>query len=202
MNVDPNSALALIDLIRRKAPEYLDLLTARSEHEFETAFNSILEIAVMHLESNKKHYSSLNEEGLTSVFAAAIRVPGLDVKQETHSNGHVDITIELSGSFPARKKLGEAKVYRGPKYHIDAIEQLLGRYTTGRESGGLLLVYFRSANISNLVLKLRERLNADRPFAQSAECTDHVMKWSFVSVHHHKCGDDLNVSHIGINLYS
>ena len=36
------------------APAYLDLLTARTEDEFETAFTAILNRAVHHMEKNKK----------------------------------------------------------------------------------------------------------------------------------------------------
>jgi hypothetical protein len=41
-------AAELIERIKRKAPAYLDLLTAETVHEFEAAFCVILEGAVQH----------------------------------------------------------------------------------------------------------------------------------------------------------
>ena len=34
---------------RRKAPEYLDLITAKNDAQFESAFDALLEEALMHL---------------------------------------------------------------------------------------------------------------------------------------------------------
>ena len=196
-----NNAYELVEQIRRKAPEYLDLLTAQTDDEFDHAFDAILGKAVSSLELNKKNYRDLGEVGLTGVLAAALSIPGLSVTQETHSNGHVDLTIEAHHCVPARKKLGEAKIYKGPQYHIDGLEQLLGRYTTGREGGGLLIVYVRKKDIAGLVRKLRDRLNKELPCNQQGKCSDHSLKWSFMSSHHHDCGDILEVSHVGCNLY-
>src|SRR6476619_1751733 len=110
------SARDLIKLIERKAPEYLDLLTAQTDEEFEIAFDAVLGRGVAYIEENKKLFKNLDEDGLSSVLAARISIPGLTVSREKNSNGHVDITIEADHSNPVRKKLGEAKIYRGPEY--------------------------------------------------------------------------------------
>lgn len=202
MSKATNSAAELIEMIRRKAPEYLDLMTAQSDAEFESAFDVLLEKAVEHLEKNKKKFKPLDEEGLTGALAGALSMPGLSVSQEANSNGHVDITIEASHCAPLRKKLGEAKIYDGPSYHVEGLEQLLGRYTTGREGRGLLIVYFRKANIAGLVQKLRSKMDESLPVNQLGPTADHILKWSFVSTHAHSCGEDLQVGHIGCNLYT
>src|SRR5439155_24827751 len=119
------------------------LLNAETDEQFERAFEALLEKAVAHLEKNKVNFSQLDEVGLSGVLAAGLSTPGLSVSQETHSNGHVDLTIEADHCTPARRKLGEAKIYDGPAYHVGGLEQLLGRYTTGREGRGLLVAYFR-----------------------------------------------------------
>jgi hypothetical protein len=201
MSRDTGSACDLVEMIRRKAPEYIDLLTAQTDMDFEKAFDALLEKAVTHLETNKKNFKALGEEGLTGVLAAALSVPGLSVSQETHSNGHVDLTIEADHCTPVRKKLGEAKIYNGPSYHVKGLEQLLGRYTTGREGRGLLIVYFRRAGISNLVQKLRDTMDEGLPLNQQGPTENHTLKWSFVSTHAHSCGEDLQVGHIGCNLF-
>lgn len=196
-----SNALELVERIKRRAPEYLDLLTAETEEEFEAAFSVILEGAVDHLERNKKKFKDLDEEGLSGALAAALSIPGLSVTQEANSNGHVDLTIEADHCVPARRKLGEAKIYAGPAYHIQGLEQLLGRYTTGREGRGLLIVYVQKKDIAGLIKKLRKKMDDDRPLNQSGQTMDHCLKWSFISQHVHSCGENLQVGHVGCNLY-
>lgn len=192
---------AYIEMIKRKAPEYLDLLTAASEAEFDKAFDALLQNAVSRLEANKRNFEPLNEVGLSAVLVAALSVPGFTVTQETHSNGHVDITIEGDHCVPTRRKLGEAKIYNGPAYHVEGLKQLLGRYSTGREGRGLLVVYVRKKDISGLTSKLREMMDKDLPLEQQGPTANHQLKWSFLSTHLHSCGDGVQVAHIGCNLF-
>src|ERR1044072_3424560 len=105
------SARDLISRIERKAPEYLDLLSAQTEAEFDEAVDAVLSQGVAFLEKNKKLYKGMNEEGLSSVLVARMTIPGLTVTQEEYSNGHVDLTISADHSNPIRKKLCEAKIY-------------------------------------------------------------------------------------------
>jgi hypothetical protein len=202
MSDQSNTLLSLVEEIRRKAPEYLDLFTAETEQDFEKAFEALLERAVAGLEVNKQNFATLDEVGLSGVLALALSVPGLSVRQETHSNGHVDLTIEADHCRPARKKLGEAKIYNGPEYHVKGLEQLLGRYTTGREGRGLLIVYFRKKDIAGLVKRLRKKMDSDHPCKQKGNTIDHLLKWSFLTTHTHSCGDEVVVGHIGCNLYT
>lgn len=190
----------LIEVLKKKAPEYLDLLTAKTNEEFEDAFIPVLEKAVEQLESNKSLYRSLSEDGLSSVLVGNLSLPGLTVTRETHSNGHVDITISADHCVPARKKLAEAKIFNGPEYHIKGLKQLLSRYTTGRESNGLLIAYVRKKEIATLIRKIREQMDHLLPEDQIGETDDYILKWSFSSKHRHTCGDDLQVDHIGCNL--
>lgn len=139
--------------------------------------------------------------GLSAVLAGSLSIPGLSVTQESHSNGHVDISVDAYFCSPARTKLGEAKVYDGPKRHVEGLDQLLGRYTTGREGRGLLIEYFKKRNIKGLVEKLREAMDTDLPLKQKGACQDHKLKWSFITTHGHDSGEDLHVGHIGCNLH-
>jgi hypothetical protein len=202
MTAEPGSAYQLVEMIKRKAPEYLDLLTASTDEEFERAFDALLERAVAQLEKNKTNFRALDEVGLSAALAAGLSMPGLSVSQEAHSNGHVDLTIEADHCTPARRKLGEAKIYDGPAYHVKGLEQLLGRYTTGREGRCLLIEYFRKRDIAGLVKGLRAAMDSDLPLDQRGKTTDHSLRWSFLSLHGHSCGDDVPVGHIGCNLYT
>lgn len=196
-----NSLFDLVELMKKKAPAYLDLFTAKTEAEFDLAFDAILEGAVSRLEQNSKNYKALNETGLTGVLAAALSMPGLHVTQETHSNGHVDIVIEAEYCSPMRRKLGEAKVYNGPAYHVAGLEQLLNRYTTGREGRGLVISYVRKIDIANLIKGVREHMDVELPCHQQGKTQDHTLKWAFISTHGHSCGEDLQVSHIACNMF-
>jgi len=192
---------ALIEQLRRKAPAYIDLLTAETEDEFESAFEVVLDSAVRLLEKNKTNFQKLDEVGLSGVLAGALSIPGLTVTQESHSNGHVDLTIEADHCFPARIKLVEAKIYDGAAYHVKGVEQLLGRYTTGREGCGLIISYVRQRDISGIFNKLRLYMDEALPLSQRGACQDNQIRWSFVTIHLHACGESLQVSHIGCNLY-
>lgn len=201
MTLPKDSAGELFERIKRKAPEYIDLLIAETDADFEAAFTVLLEKAVTHLEKNTKNYAALDEEGLSGVLAASLSIPGLTVSQEENSNGHVDLTIVADHCSPARTKLGEAKIYRGPSYHMKGIAQLIGKYTTGREKDGLLINYVRLKNIAEITANLKSELDANLPADQTGPCTAHTLKWSLVSKHKHSSGEMVSVSHIGCNLY-
>ena len=201
MNDTADNLDSLIRTIQRKAPEYIDLLTATSEEEFFSALDAILEKAVTGLESNSKNFQELDEVGLTAVLTLAIRIPGLSVTQEANSNGHVDITISADHCVPSRTILGEAKNYDGPVYHIEGLQQLINRYATGRDSRGLLIVYFKNKGISGLITKLRERMDTDHPCQQQGATRSHTLQWSFLSTHTHSSGVNYEVAHVGCNLF-
>lgn len=196
-----NSLYALFELVRQKAPAYVGLIAAKSDGAFDEALDTMLEGAVSHLEANSRNFRSLDEAGLSGVLAAWLTIPGLTVTQEAHSNGHVDLTIVADLCMPARKRLAEAKIYNGPAYHIAGLKQLLYRYMTGREGRGIVFAYVRKRNIAGLVREIRERMDNDHPCGQQGETMDHALKWSFLSTHTHSCGENLQISHIGCNLF-
>jgi hypothetical protein len=198
---DAGTARDLIEIALRKGPEYVDLITAQTQEEFEKAFLPLLEKAIDHLESNKALFDTLDERGLCAVLKGCLEGFGLSVTQEAYSNGHVDLTIIATVSTPMRKKLAEAKIYDGSEYQVKGLNQLLGRYTTGRETNGLLIAYVRKENISGLMKKVREKFDEQKPLKQKGNTRDSALKWAFSSIHEHDCGDDLHVDHVGCNLY-
>jgi hypothetical protein len=48
---------------------------------------------------------------------------------------------------------------------------------------------------------LRLHMDETLPLSQKGPCQDHPIRWSFVTVHLHSSGEDLQVGHIGCNLY-
>jgi hypothetical protein len=197
----PGTLADLFERFTRKVPEYFDLLTAETEEDFDRAFTPFLERAITGLEQNSKNFELLDETALTAALTLALRSPGIVVLQETHSNGHVDLTIEVPHCVPARSILAEAKIYRGPSYHIEGLQQLLRRYITGRERRGLVIVYFKISGIATAVQKVRLEMDTRLPLDQQGPTQPHTLKWSFLSVHKHSSGEYLEIGHIGCNLY-
>ncbi|MFX4223301.1 MAG: hypothetical protein ACMVO3_21395 [Thalassobaculum sp.] len=192
----------VMQLFLQKCPTYIEIMTASTDSDFEKAFDQFLEKAISGMEMNSSNFESLNEVGLTGVLSLALTMPGIVVHQESHSNGHVDITIEADCFAASRRKLGEAKIYNGPAYHISGLSQLLGRYTTGREGRGLLVSYVRKNNVKGLIEKVRSEMDEILPSDQQGKTKDHKMKWSFITTHQHSSGELLDVAHIGCNLFN
>lgn len=197
-----SNAKEYFEMIKRISPYTLDLATANTREEFEDAFDGWFEKSIADLEKNSKNLQALGEEGISAVLALALNTPDLIVKQETNSNGHVDLTIELRNPRSYFIKLGEAKLWGGKKYHVSGLDQLLNRYSTGRECRGFVISYVKEKDIAELLEKLRDYIDAEKPHELSGPCNDHnKIKWSFLSSHKHKSGEVIDVHHIGCNLY-
>ncbi len=201
MQYDPDSLLALFDLLLVKYPGFMKIVASQTDEQFDEGLEGILEMAADHLEKNANHLAPLNEEAISAFLVAYLSMPGLRATQEAHSNGHVDITIEAEHAPPLRRRLGEAKIYNGPAYHVEGLQQLINRYTTGREGSGLVLEYVKQQGIKDLVAKIRVHMDAERPCVQDGECEDHRIKWAFTSRHHHHSGEILLVLHLNCNLH-
>lgn len=170
------------DYFDRLSPATLDLVTAATEADFDQAFDNWLTRAIHHLETNKQNYRVLGEEGLSAVLAAALSTPEISVTQEQNSNGHVDLTVTLVIP-PFRIKLGEAKIWDGSKYHVKGLNQLISRYTTGRECRGFVISYVRLKDITGLFADLRQYINDEKSCDLHGLCADHNIRWSFLSTH-------------------
>lgn len=191
----------IVEALKRKAPEYLDLLTAKTEAEFNAAFDHLLELAVRRLEASKSDYVDLGENALNRILAGFVNCPGLSVTAETHSNGHVDLTFSAVHSSPIWTKLGEAKLYDGPAYHIKGLGQLVSRYTTGRDSTGLMICYVRVKDIVGKLQSIQDQMDLERPEQQTGPTTKGPRTWTFRSEHKHTSGVMIGVSHVGVNMH-
>lgn len=201
MESEQNTLLALYEHFSSKYPNFLKILLPASDEDFDAGIEDLLEKALDHLEKNANHLAALGEEAISAFLVAFLNMPGLRVVQEAHSNGHVDITIEAEHSPPLRRRLGEAKIYGGPAYHVKGLEQLLGRYTTGREGSGIVFEYFQKPAIKNLVGKIREHMDSTKPCGQDGVSTDHQIRWAFTTNHSHSSGERMRVVHLNCNLF-
>jgi hypothetical protein len=200
MSEGSSTLYELTDRIRQFSPEHLDVFASLSDDEFQFAFDSLLGKALDGMEKSKVQFQGLDEPSLSAVLKLAMTMPGLSVRLEEHSNGHADLIFECYRLGIARHILGEAKIYDGPKYHIDGLKQLLG-YMTGRELRGLMVVYMRKANGTLLMQKVRDAMDADKPAGQQGLTKPHSLKWAFDSNNTLVSGDCLQISHVVCNLY-
>lgn len=189
-----------IELVKRLSKETLDLVTSKTEDEFDSAFDNWLDQCISDIEASKNEYVNLSEDGISNVLAHALRTPEISVTREQNSNGHVDLTVKLINSSPQRIKLGEAKIWRGKEYHVKGLDQLLNRYTTGRECRGFVISYVKIKDIKGLFETLREYINESKPFDLEGLCLNHNIKWSFLSKHKHTSGEIIAICHVGCNL--
>lgn len=190
-----------LDKLFKWFPELRNLFMASTAQDFDAFLDLHLERCVQRMEAEAHHLADDHEEKLSAFLAAALSIPGLSVVREGYSNGHVDLTIKSESVLSPEQRLAEAKIYNGPSYHAQAIEQLLGRYSTGRQPCGYVVEYVKKPGIANIVAKLRKQADGDLPVKQSGSTTDHAMKWAYVSQHLHASEELIRVIHVNINLH-
>jgi len=182
-------------------PALQKLFQARTAEEFDDFLDGHFEECVQRMEAEAHHLMEDSEEKLSAFLAAALSFKGLDVIREGYSNGRVDLTIKLdSVTFPQRR-LAEAKIYKGAANHAKAIEQLVSRYSTGRQNRGYVVEYVKNPGIADIVIKLRKQADTDFPARQHGSTCDHKMKWAYLSDHRHASEELIHVVHINVNLH-
>lgn len=177
------------------------LFQAKTGKEFDDFLDRHFEECVQRMEAEAHHLTVDDEEKLSAFLAAALSMPGLSVVREGYSNGRVDLTIKSESIQFSERRLAEAKIYAGPAYHAQAIEQLVSRYSTGRQSRGYVLEYVKKPGISDIVVKLRAKADLDLPVRQQGATCDHQMKWAYISEHRHTSQELIRVVHINVNLH-
>lgn len=182
-------------------PELRKIFQGEINQDFDEFLEGHFAHCVQRMEAEAHHLVSDSEEKLSAFLVAALDVPGLEVSRESYSNGHVDITIKLASALNPEQRLAEAKIYAGPKYHFKAIEQLISRYSTGRQPVGYVIEYVKQQGISNIVARIRKQSDEDLPVRQEGVTGDHSMKWAYVSQHRHSSDELVRVVHININLH-
>lgn len=170
-----------------------------SDAVLDQILEGLLDESIRKLEDSANLYSTLNEEQLTGILKFILERDGLRVDCETNVNGHVDLRIEVDMSLSTRRRLAEAKCWRGPKYHAGGIAQLLG-YMTGRESSGYVIGYVQERNIAQKWADLQAHLDKELPANQEAACQLGTSTWTLEARHRHSSGVSLRIVHYGVNL--
>jgi hypothetical protein len=203
MTPETDSLTALIDQLRTTYPSLasLAILVSKTDPEFDDALENLFAEAVDDLERNATYLAVNNEDAISAYLAAYLTRTGIRVTKQAHSNGHVDLTIEAELP-PYRRRLGEAKIYDGPAYHVKGLEQLVQRYSTGRETLGILVEYVKKPGIKTLVRKTKLHMDQTKPFDQVGTAEDHHhIRWAFTTKHKHSSDEIIRVIHLSCNLY-
>ncbi|AGI21887.1 hypothetical protein H681_00025 [Pseudomonas sp. ATCC 13867] len=182
-------------------PALRTLFQAKTEHEFDDFLDRHFEECIQRMEAEAHHLTADKEEKLSAFLAAALSMPGLSVVREGYSNGRVDLTIKSESIQSSERRLAEAKIYAGSAKHVQAIQQLVSRYSTGRQSRGYVVEYIQKPGISDIVVKLRAKADIGFPVNQQGTTCDHRMKWAYISDHRHTSQELIRVVHINVNLH-
>lgn len=183
-------------------PSLSQLFRVSNDDDFEEFLKRIFEEAINSLEQEAKLFNGGCEEMLSAYLKGALSIPDvLEVVREGYSNGRVDLTLKLISSSLPKRRLVEAKIYKGFSTHADAINQLLSRYSTGRLPSGYVLEYVKKPDITGIVKRLRERSDHELPELQQGSTIDYDLKWGYESQHLHGSGENIKVIHLNVNLY-
>lgn len=189
----------LFGLLEAHNPNLVDLLRAQTEDAFLDATERAVDRAIRTIESGAKQYADLEERGLSLLLADLLNMSGYQATAERYVNGHVDVVVEHA--FGGRwRYLGECKMHRSYKYHVDGCKQVLG-YCTGRERRAFCLDFFTVAGMFEKLVVLRREMDKELPEAQTAPSANH--RWiagAFVTVHEHRSGKTVEVLHLGCSV--
>ena len=176
------------------------LYFSTNEREFIEAVDVILEIAIRRLEENAASHDSLGELALSTMLSDLIRQAAIPCAKEVYRNGHVDVAI----GHPRKQQfqyLGECKIYDGFRKHCGGCDQLLNRYSSGRDVRGFVLEFFNQPGMYALLTALKAQFDEDFPLEMKGSTITHHIKGAFVSLHTHFTQTDFEVLHLGCNLY-
>lgn len=181
-------------------PELRKLFQASAPEDFDAFLDLHFERCVQRMEAEAHHLNGDGEEKLSAFLAAALSLPSLSVVREGYSNGRVDLTIRSESLLSPEQRLAKAKIYDGAAYHVKAIDQLISRYSTGRQRVGYVIEYVKKPGIASLVTTLRKQADKDFPISQCGATKNHAMQWAYVSEHSHLSEQVIRVVHINVNL--
>lgn len=118
-----------------------------------------LDTVIRDLEESSSVRQQDEEDRITVDIVAQLRRAGYDASHDTYTKGHVDIRV-AQDSFVW---LGEGKIHRDYDWLFKGMNQLLGRYTTGREEGAGILIYIKGKNAKAVLEEWRKRLVLGHP---------------------------------------
>jgi hypothetical protein len=191
---------AYFDHLKAVSPPSLRLWIAEDEGAFIAAAEDALLDAIVKMEKGARLYARDDERKLSFTLVQLMSSASVPAVAEGYNNGHVDVTI----THPAERHfvmLGECKRFDGFQYHCDGCYQLLTRYSAGRASRTFCLEFFQVRGMYAKLEGLQRDFDRDQPHKQKGAAAAHRIKGAFLTTHGHDSGSDVEVLHLGCNLY-
>jgi hypothetical protein len=112
------------------------------------------------MERNPSTFTKLDEEALRDMYLVPLNghFEGAATGETFNAEGKTDILIRVEDR---NIFIGECKIWRGPKYFTEAIDQLLG-YLTWRDTKTAIIVFNRNKGLSAVLKSVQETL-AEHP---------------------------------------
>jgi hypothetical protein len=200
MHLPVNSVREFVKFIDDKVPGASAVYFSEDESQFVKGVELILDAAIRRLEEDAATHGSLGELTLSTMLSNLIRYAA-PCEKESYRNGHVDVAI----GHPRKQQfqyLGECKIFGGFKKHCGGCDQLLNRYSSGRDVRGFVLEFFDRPRMYKLLADLKTDFDQRVPLKMkgSSKPHDHI-KGAFISLHTHFTQTDVEVLHLGCNLY-
>ncbi len=183
-----------IDEFRRTmeihAPETASIFIERLHTE--------IEAIVTELESARKERSNDSEDRLSVEIVNCLKSAGYFAEKDPTHGGHVDFLVSPK-TKRAMKWYGEAKIWSSVGYLEGGIDQLLGRYASGRERFLGFFIYFKSRDIAGIMNRWLAHLNGlTSVIGGKSRVIDEL---SFITCHKHDAGTEIQVRHFAVNIY-
>lgn len=181
-------------------PYVIQLWASETEDEFFDAAEHALEHTVSTMEAGARFYGKTNERALSKQLSDLLSAASIPTCAERCWNGHVDVTI----SHPVGERftfLGECKIYDGFERHCKGCDQLLNRYSTGRNGRVFCLEFCKHRGMYDKLGKIRIRMDDERPLGQISSSKGHFISGAFITSHKHWSRATVAILHLGCNLF-
>lgn len=146
---------------------------------------SVIDNMVLVMERSPHAFLGMGEEDIRQHFLVQLngQYEGQATGETFNFEGKTDILIRADGK---NIFIAECKFWRGPKSFTDTIDQILG-YTSWRDTKTAILIFNRNKNLSTVVDKIQETLEAHPNFKRLSEYS-RELGWK--AILHHR--DDPN----------
>lgn len=163
---------------------------------FVTLIDSTMLEAIEEIENNKNIYANFNEDSLTSVIVSFFRAKGFNAEHDSNRGGHCDIVVEKN----RMQWLCEAKIYESYVKLYGGYQQLVTRYSTGRENAtcGGLLIYNKKPNALDKLNRWKKRLVIED---NQITIDDHDYRCFYSTQSHPVSGLPYKVKHYSVLLH-
>ena len=117
-----------------------------------------IESMALTMERNPSTFLKLDEEQLRDMYLVPLNgaFEGAATGETFNAAGKTDISIRVEDR---NIFIAECKIWRGPKYLTEAIDQLL-RYLTWRDTKTAIIVFNRNKDFSSVLSSIKETMNA------------------------------------------